>query len=75
MPILVGAGKGKIDHMVLVVGYKNCGINLSDYLVLDSMLEKFTTLEDFFKRFPDFTTTWRYLTGGYVYGEYTKYQN
>lgn len=76
MPILVGAGKGDTPHMVLVVGYKNCGINLSDYLVLDSVLKKFTTLEDFFKRFPDPSPNWgEYLKGGYVYGEYDKYQD
>lgn len=69
-PILVGAGKGAIDHMVLVVGYKNCGNSLSDYIVLDSIQKNFSTLKDFFDRFPNFPTTWKYLTGGYVYGEY-----
>lgn len=72
-PMLVGASDGSTDHMVLVVGYEKSGSDLADYLVLDSVLEEFSTLEDFFDRFPKFAKTWKYLTGGYVYGEYNEY--
>ena len=69
-PFLVGANNGSLDHLVLVVGYRNSGNNLSDYIVLDSCSETFSDLATFFNSFPNFPTTWGISGSGYVYGEY-----
>ena len=55
--------------MVLVVGYKNNGGSLSDYLVLDSCEKKFSNLEIFFNNYPDYPG-WNIGGTGYVYGEF-----
>ena len=68
-PMLVGAGNGKTPHLVLVVGYKNCGANLSDYIVLDSSQKEFSDLQKFFNTFPYSPGDWG-ISGGYAYGEY-----
>ena len=74
-PFIVGAqNAGGIQHMVLVVGYKNQGNATSDFIVLDSCQTKFSNLDAFFKSFPNRVngSTWQSITGGtgYVYGEY-----
>ena len=69
-PFLVGANNGSLEHLVLVVGYRNSGNNLSDYIVLDSCSETFSDLATFFNSFPNFPTTWGISGSGYVYGEY-----
>lgn len=70
-PILVGAQNNNgVNHLVTVVGYKNSGLNLSDYIVLDSCLEKFSDLKTFFTSYPKYPN-WSTIGGtGYVYGEY-----
>lgn len=70
-PFIVGAkNTSGTSHMVLVVGYKNAGNSLSDYLVLDSCEKNFSTLENFFNSFPNYPG-WESIGGtGYVYGEY-----
>lgn len=69
-PITVGASNGKIDHMVLVVGYKNSGSNMSDYIVLDSCQENLSDLDAFFKTYPKVVITWGSTKGGYMYGTF-----
>ncbi len=70
-PFLVGAqNKYGTDHLVLVVGYKNNGACLADYIVLDSCETEFSTLANFFSSFPKYAG-WTSISGkGYVYGEY-----
>ena len=68
-PMLVGARNSNTPHLVLVVGYKNCGANLSDYLVLDSSKKNFSNLKEFFDTFPNPLSDWG-ISGGYAYGEY-----
>ena len=70
-PFLVGAkNTSGTSHLVVVVGYKNSGQNLSDYIVLDSCLANFSTLDDFFASYPNYAS-WSSIGGtGYVYGEY-----
>ena len=68
-PMLVGAGDGNTPHLVLVVGYKNCGAELEDYIVLDSSQKEFSDLKKFFNTFPNSPGNWG-ISGGYAYGEY-----
>lgn len=70
-PMIIGAATtGGTGHMVLVTGYKNYGNNLSDYLILDSCEEKFSTLEKFFNSYPAYNDDWAIDGKGYVYGEF-----
>ena len=70
-PFLVGAkSMGGTNHLVVVAGYRSSGQNYSDYIVLDSCLENFSTLDDFFTSYPNYAD-WTSIGGtGYVYGEY-----
>ncbi|MCL2086639.1 MAG: hypothetical protein FWH05_03490 [Oscillospiraceae bacterium] len=68
-PIVVAAGGTGLNHMVVVVGYFNEGKEEKDFIVLDSMEKNPTTLEDFYRDYPNpLLPVWTRNKGKYLYG-------